>query len=116
MTKKADKAERLDKLFGALADESRLRVIKLLEGGELCVCQITAALEMSQPKASFHLKVLREAGLIAHRKAGRWGHYRLQESDALRRFLIFTVMERLPVSLARDDLRRLQSFAALKSS
>ncbi len=51
-------------IFKALSDETRLRIIKLLEEGELCVCDITAALDMSQPKVSFHLGTLKEADLI----------------------------------------------------
>ena len=52
-------------IFKALSDETRLRIIKLLEQGELCVCDITAALDMVQPRVSFHLSALKEAGLMA---------------------------------------------------
>jgi len=68
-------------VFKALSDETRLRIVKLLENGELCVCHIVAAIDMSQPKISFHLKILKEAGLVKDRREGKWMHYRLNESD-----------------------------------
>ena len=57
-------------VFKALSEETRLRIVKLLEGGELCVCDLVAALDMSQPKVSFHLNVLKEAGLVRDRSRG----------------------------------------------
>ncbi|GAW30582.1 metalloregulator ArsR/SmtB family transcription factor [Carboxydocella sp. JDF658] len=62
----------------ALADENRLQIIRLLARGELCVCEIMEYLEMSQPTASHHLKILKQAGLVTDRKEGRWSYYRLQ--------------------------------------
>jgi ArsR family transcriptional regulator len=61
----------------ALADEKRLRIVDLLRGGELCVCDLTAALEAGQSLLSFHLKTLKEAGLVTDRRDGRWVHYSL---------------------------------------
>ena len=104
------KRERLSAVFQALADDTRLRVIKLLEGGELCVCQITAALDMPQPKASFHLRVLRSAGLVQYRKQGRWGHYRIEDREPLRRFLIMSVLERIDCPEVKADRKRLRDF------
>ena len=49
-------------IFKALSDETRLRILKLLEHGELCVCDLFSALDMVQPKVSFHLSVLKDAG------------------------------------------------------
>ena len=63
--------------FQALADEKRLRVLELLGGGELCVCELAEALDLSQPLLSFHLRTLREAGLVSTRRKGRWVHYSL---------------------------------------
>lgn len=62
----------------ALADENRLQIIRLLARGELCVCEIMEYLGMSQPTASHHLKILKQAGLVTDRKDGRWIYYRLQ--------------------------------------
>jgi len=61
----------------ALADEKRLRIVDRLRGGELCVCELTAALGAGQSLLSFHLKALKEAGLVTDRREGRWVHYSL---------------------------------------
>ena len=103
-------------IFKALSDETRLRVIKLLENGELCVCDIVAALDISQPKVSFHLNVLKEAGLLRDRKQGRWTHYRLDASDFFRRSLLMTVLERMPEDTVAGDRNRLDDFLQGKTS
>lgn len=69
---------RIARWFHALSDETRVRVVELLCGGELCVCDLQSALDAAQSRLSFHLKVLREAGLVADRKDGRWVHYSLR--------------------------------------
>jgi ArsR family transcriptional regulator, arsenate/arsenite/antimonite-responsive transcriptional repressor len=66
----------------AAADPNRVRILKMLEGGELCVCQVVAALNLSQSTVSKHLTVLRQAGLIDERKISRWVHVRLAEAPA----------------------------------
>ncbi len=97
-------------VFKALSDETRLRIIKLLEKGELCVCDITAALDMVQPKVSFHLSTLKEAGLIKDRKQGKWIHYSLSEKDLFRRMLILSACERMQDRTIEGDLKRLEYF------
>ncbi len=82
-------------IFKALSDETRLRIITLLKEGELCVCDIAETLKMTQPNISFHLGMLKEAGLIKDRKNGRWIHYSLDESDIFRRFLLLGIFERI---------------------
>lgn len=69
-------------LLKALADPLRLRVIEALGAGERCVCDLTGELGLAQSKLSFHLKVLKQAGLLADRQEGRWIYYRLR-SEAL---------------------------------
>lgn len=64
----------------AAADPNRVRVLKMLEGGELCVCQIVAALSLSGSTVSKHLSLLRAAGLVEERKAGRWVYFRLSQA------------------------------------
>lgn len=103
-------------VFKALSDETRLRVIKLLENGELCVCDIFTALDMSQPKVSFHLNVLKEAGFLKDRKQGRWTHYRLDDSDLFRRFLLMSVLERISKEAVAGDRNRLDDFLQGKTS
>ncbi len=101
-------------VFKALSEETRLRIIKLLEHGELCVCDIVAALDMIQPKVSFHLAVLKEAGLIKDRKQGKWTHYRLDDSDMFRRFLLLSALERISAETVSEDISRLKDFLKVK--
>src|SRR3954463_7703557 len=71
-------APRVDLLFRAFSDRTRLRIPPMLRGGgELCVCDIVAVLRVPQPKASRHLAYLRRARLVQARKAGLWSYYRL---------------------------------------
>jgi len=63
------------RLFHALSDETRLAILELLQGGERCVCDLQCDLDAAQSRLSFHLKVLREAGLVSDRKEGRWSYY-----------------------------------------
>ncbi|MDA0716891.1 MAG: metalloregulator ArsR/SmtB family transcription factor [Cyanobacteria bacterium] len=69
-------------LLKAMADPLRLQVLEALAGGERCVCELTSELGLAQSKLSFHLKVLREAGLIEARDEGRWVYYSLR-TDAI---------------------------------
>lgn len=70
--------EQARQLLKALADPLRLQVIEALAGGERCVCDLTADLGLAQSKLSFHLKVLKESGLLIDRQEGRWVYYRLR--------------------------------------
>jgi len=67
----------VDLLFRALADRTRLRILHLLSGGEVCVCDLVTVLEVPQPTASRHLAYLRKAGLVTARKDGYWSYYSL---------------------------------------
>jgi ArsR family transcriptional regulator len=68
---------RMAKLFHALSDEKRLRIVELLRSGERCVCELTGVIEAGQSLLSFHLKTLKEAGLVVDRREGRWVYYAL---------------------------------------
>jgi ArsR family transcriptional regulator len=72
----------LVEVYKALAHPARLRILAMLRGGELCVCQITAVLGLAASTVSAHLSELRRAGLVAERKDGRWVAYRLTEGEA----------------------------------
>jgi ArsR family transcriptional regulator len=63
------------RLFHALSDETRLAVLEMLRDGERCVCDLQDALDAAQSRLSFHLKVLKDAGLVTDRKEGRWSYY-----------------------------------------
>ena len=80
-------AEELAPLFKALADPVRLRLLSLIachEGGESCVCDLLEAFDMTAPSVSYHLKILREAGLISSQRRGTWVYYRVN-SDVMAR-------------------------------
>jgi ArsR family transcriptional regulator len=64
-------------VFHALSDETRLAVLELLRGGEQCVCDLQDAVGAAQSRLSFHLKVLKDAGLVTDRREGRWAYYAL---------------------------------------
>jgi ArsR family transcriptional regulator len=66
--------------FHALADETRLQIIQRLREGEECVCDLSDSLQSAQSRLSFHLKTLKDAGLIMDRREGRWMYYSLNPS------------------------------------
>src|SRR6267142_3637540 len=72
-----DRTDRAIELFHALSDETRLEIIELLRKGERCVCELTDTLDAAQSRLSFHLRVLKDAGIVRDRKDGRWVHYEL---------------------------------------
>jgi ArsR family transcriptional regulator, arsenate/arsenite/antimonite-responsive transcriptional repressor len=74
--------ERAAQLFHALSDQTRLSILQRLRLGERCVCDLTDALDAAQSRLSFHLKVLKDAGLVTDRREGRWMYYTLN-TDAL---------------------------------
>lgn len=69
--------ERAVRLFHALSDATRLSILERLRLGERCVCELTDALDTGQSRLSFHLRVLKEAGLVTDRREGRWMYYTL---------------------------------------
>jgi ArsR family transcriptional regulator len=71
----------LVKLFAALADPTRLRLLNLMDGREVCVCYFVEILKQGQPKISRHLAYLRRAGIVEARRDGKWMHYRIQRPD-----------------------------------
>ena len=104
-----EEARPLSRLFKALGDETRVRIVALLSHGELCVCHLEAALGLSQPNVSRQLAVLRAAGVVDHRRDGNWMYYRIapqgdaackQQLDRLTR--AFATQE-----LVRRDVERL---------
>lgn len=64
-------------LFHALSDETRLALLDQLKEGEQCVCELTDSMKAAQSRLSFHLKVLKDAGLVEDRREGRWMYYSL---------------------------------------
>ena len=87
---------RIARWFHALSDETRVRVVDMLAGGEKCVCELQDAVGAAQSRLSFHLKVLREAGLVNDRKQGRWVYYSLRP-DVLDEMALY-LQERKPAA------------------
>lgn len=75
--KRTPDLERAAELFHALADPTRLGILEQLRGGERCVCDLTDLLDTGQSRLSFHLKTLKDAGLLRDRRQGRWIYYSL---------------------------------------
>ena len=82
-------ADRVTRGFHALADATRLRILLRLRDGEECICNLTGPLEAGQSRLSFHLKTLKDAGLVRDRRAGRWIYYSLDPAavQVLEQFL-----------------------------
>ncbi len=79
----------LRELFHALSDEIRLGIVRLLIAHkELCVCQLQEVFGISQPNISFHLRILKNAGLIKSRKEGKWNYYSLNKNNPTLKSLI----------------------------
>jgi ArsR family transcriptional regulator len=83
----AESAAKKGKVFKALADETRLRILGLLMAREMCVCEVMVALDLTQPTASHHLGILENVGLVKHRKEGKWVFYSLSEPSLIRNLL-----------------------------
>jgi ArsR family transcriptional regulator, arsenate/arsenite/antimonite-responsive transcriptional repressor len=86
-------SEELEMLFQALGDRTRLRLLNLMAGGEVCVCFFVEALDEPQPKISRHLAFLRKAGLVAPRRDAKWMHYSIAEPrhEAVRKIFMTTL-------------------------
>ena len=85
----------------ALADRQRIRMLLLLQGRELCVCQIIAVINLAPSTISKHLSILSAAGLVEHRKEGRWAYYGLACGSA--DFMVRSALQWVAKSLRRDE-------------
>jgi len=79
-----EKAERAARVFSAVSDPVRIKILKLLEKESMCVCELMKALNMRQSLISYHLKFLREAGLIKPVRKGKWVFYKIADKKVLR--------------------------------
>jgi ArsR family transcriptional regulator len=89
-------AAQVTRWFHALSDETRLGIVACLAGGERCVCDLQGSLDAAQSRLSFHLKTLKEAGLVSDRREGRWAYYSLNPE-------VLDAMAELLQSLKRAD-------------
>lgn len=99
----------LDRLLKALADPTRLRIVGILQEGEVCVCHIHDSLRISQPKTSRHLAYLRKAGVVLGEKRGLWVYYRLAPQSALAQPVLDAARHSVThVKTAHEDTKRLE--------
>ncbi len=94
-------------LFRTLGDPIRLHILALLKIREACVCELAAALPVSQPAISQHLRRLRQAGLVRERRQKYWSYYRIAIDERVR--WIAPILEKLPI--ASDDVQWLETHA-----
>lgn len=98
----APSLSRSAQLFHALSDEARLQIIEILLDGEHCVCDLMTHIDAAQSRLSYHLKVLKDAGLVADRREGRWSYYTLQRD-------VFLEAEELLAALRPRQARTLRA-------
>jgi ArsR family transcriptional regulator len=99
--------DRLEMVFKALADRTRLRILALLGNNEVCVCHIHETLRLPQPTASRHLAYLRKSGLVDARRDGVWMHYRVSTSlDPLVRKVVNSAIDALLDTRTTSDDRK----------
>lgn len=105
-----DEVRPLTKLFRALGDETRLRIIALLSHGELCVCHVETALGLSQPNCSRQLGILKSAGVVDSRREGTWVYYRItdEHTEAVEAVLEVLTKTFMAERALRADLVRLK--------
>lgn len=70
------------KVFKALCDNTRLKVLELLRSGEKCACQLLDKLDIGQPSLSYHMKILVESGIVESRRDGKWTHYKISQQGS----------------------------------
>jgi ArsR family transcriptional regulator len=108
----------LAKVFRALADETRLRILALLRNGEVCVCHIQGGLQLPQPTISRHLAYLRKSGLVEARREGIWMHYKLADSASpiIETVLSATMHALTHAATTERDLARMEKERAVVSA
>ena len=100
----------------ALSDDNRVRIVAMLEGRELCVCQVIGVLALAPSTVSKHLSILKQARLIDGRKDGRWMYYRLADDDAplsAHEALAWTLKTLRGDKRIREDAKRLEEILAI---
>lgn len=88
-------------LFSILSDKTRLRILLLLLDNELCVCRIFEALDMSQPRVSRQLAILKQSRIIRDRRAGKWIYYRIEDNEYTKQLM--SILSLLPEWLRNDE-------------
>ncbi len=105
-------------LTKSIADETRLRIINLLMKGELCICQIQGALQMSQPRISRHIRILKEAGLLCSRKEAQMTFYSLKTKgfEDLYKFLNKRFIKDKELKTERNSIKKIPFCKLIKNN
>lgn len=99
----------LVQFFSALADPTRLRLLRLMKDGEICVCFLQDVIQTNQPKISRHLAYLRKAGLVEFRRDGKWIHYSLKKQQGEKQKILSYAMAHIKKQpQIAKDVNRLQ--------
>jgi len=101
-------------IFYALSDDIRLKIVRLLSEGELCVCDLMAALQMGQSRISFHMGVLKTAGLITSRRFGRWNSYKIVARKKAQAAVVELVRNDREISVT-EEKKRLRAYLKRKN-
>ncbi|MFZ7138948.1 MAG: ArsR/SmtB family transcription factor [archaeon] len=80
-------AKKQSKFFKALADEKRIRIIKLLRNKEMCICELMVSLEMTQPNLSHHIQLLENEGIVKRKKKGKWAYCSIADKETIERLI-----------------------------
>ncbi len=104
-------------IFKAFGDATRLRILALLQNHELCVCEIEAALSLSQPNASRILTILKNAGIIQSRKQAQWTYYKISEDFSAQYPELAAALEKICADLpsTKPDKNTLEKFRETRS-
>ncbi len=97
------------KIFKALCDEKRLRIIDLLKSGEKCACVLIEKMDIGQSSLSYHMKILCESGIVKSRQDGKWTHYKLSKSGseyAIKRLREITMENENTVNCCKKSSKR----------
>jgi len=98
----AIKYEDQAKIFKAFCDESRLRILEILRGGEKCTCHLTERLDIGQSAISYHMKILVDSGVVKSRQEGKWTHYEISEEGSRRAAELLRELTAVDEALAPD--------------
>ena len=91
------------RIFKALCDENRVKILEILKSGEKCACKLLEELNVSQPTLSHHMKILCDSGIVDSRKDGKWTYYRISESGRDNAIQLFTELTNLNNSGNNSD-------------
>lgn len=110
--------ETLADCLKALSDPTRLRIVRLLKHGELCVCDLMESLDLPQSKISRHMSFLKKSGWVISKRSGKWIHYSLAQPDNLIQARILEVLcQGWPeIGQAEEDYKRLLNYLENKKS